>query len=285
VRILIFGGDGMLGHRLYRHLSDRHDVRVTLRNRLDAYRAHGVFSRDRAFDRVEATSPAALEAVVEAYRPEAMINAIGVVKQRHDVDDAIRTIEINSLLPHRLARLAREYRSRLIHLSTDCVFSGRRGCYSEDDLPDPVDLYGRSKLLGEPSAAPALTLRTSMIGPELARKSSLYEWFLAQHGPVKGYRKAVFSGFTTHELARVIARVIERFPEASGLFHLAAPRIDKYALLTLIRDKLGLATRIEPDDAFECDRSLDGSRFNTTFAYEPPSWDAMIDELARERSD
>lgn len=280
MRIIIFGGDGMLGHRLYLHLRDRHDVRVTLRRAYDAYRVHGLFEREHVLDNVEATSAEALDRVMAAYRADAIVNAIGVVKQREDADDAIRAIETNALLPHRLAAAARKYGSRLIHLSTDCVFSGRRGHYSEADLPDPVDVYGRSKLLGEVSGPGALTLRTSMIGYELARKASLLEWFLAQPGPVKGFRNAIFSGFTTNELARIIETLIVHHPEASGLYHVAAAPISKYDLLSMIRDRLGLATAIEPDDAFRCDRSLDGSRFDNTFGYQPPSWSAMIDELA-----
>src|SRR6185295_3880004 len=140
-------------------------------------------------------------------------NAVGIVKQRPESEEAIASIEVNSLLPHRLAVGCRSLGAQLVHLSTDCVFSGTRGSYSESDLPDPVDTYGRSKLVGEATAEGAITLRTSMIGQGLSRKSGLIDWFLSQRGPIQGYRNAIFSGLTTSELARVIRMVIEKHPK------------------------------------------------------------------------
>ena len=272
----------MLGHRLLTHFSGRHETRVTLRQPLTAYAAFGLFSRSNAYGAVDARDFNAIKRACTDFGAQVIVNAIGIVKQRHDSADAVPAIEVNSLLPHRLRVLCADHGARLIHLSTDCVFSGTRGNYAESDIPDATDVYGRSKLLGEVGEAPALTLRTSMIGRELSRKSSLLEWFLAQTGPVRGFRKAVFSGFTTTELARVIEMLIARFPDASGLYHVSSAPINKYDLLCLLRDKLGLHTAIEPDDEFSCDRSLDSTRFRAQFNYEPPSWDAMTDELARE---
>ncbi|MGZ5164781.1 MAG: dTDP-4-dehydrorhamnose reductase family protein [Burkholderiales bacterium] len=282
MRILILGGDGMLGHRLYRHLLSAHEVKVTLRQPLGTYSGRGLFDETNAYPAVDVRSLDGVEHAVADHHPQAIVNAVGIVKQRDDSNDAIAAIEVNSLLPHRLAQLCRQYEARLIHISTDCVFSGRRGHYNEDDLPDASDVYGRSKLLGEVCEAPALTLRTSMIGCELARKSSLLEWFLAQRGPVRGFRKAIFSGFTTAELARIIEMLIVGHPSAAGLYHVSSEPISKYDLLCLIRDKLGLQTVIEEDNAFHCDRSLDSTRFRQRFGYEPPSWDAMTTELAHE---
>ncbi|MDB5921827.1 MAG: UDP-2-acetamido-2,6-dideoxy-beta-L-arabino-hexopyranos-4-ulose 3-epimerase [Betaproteobacteria bacterium] len=272
----------MLGHRLYRHLRSTHDASVTLRQPLDAYAGQGLFDEANAYPAVDARSLDSIERAIADHRPQTVVNAVGIVKQRDDSNDAIAAIEVNSLLPHRLAMLCRRHEARLIHVSTDCVFSGRRGHYNEDDLPDASDVYGRSKLLGEVYEAPALTLRTSMIGRELARKSSLLEWFLAQRGPVRGFRNAIFSGFTTAELSRIIEMLIVGHPSAAGLYHVSSEPISKYDLLSLIRDKLGLQTVIEEDDTFHCDRSLDSTRFRQRFGYEPPSWDAMATELAHE---
>jgi dTDP-4-dehydrorhamnose reductase len=211
------------------------------------------------------------------------VNCIGIVKQRSAGSQAIPSIEVNALFPHRLALLCRGHGTRLIHISTDCVFSGRRGNYNEGNLPDATDIYGRSKLLGEVTEGNALTLRTSMIGRELTRKASLLEWFLSQAGQIKGYRRAIFSGFTTSELARIIERLIAQFPEAAGLYHVSSEPISKYDLLCLVRDRMRPGVHITPDDELQCDRSLDSTRFQTRFGYKPPKWETMIDELAQDR--
>lgn len=282
MKVLVLGGDGMLGHELFRELRSRHEARVTLRQPLSAYAAKGLFDRTNAFAGVDARAAGRVEAVLEEFRPEAVVNAIGIVKQRPESEEALASIEVNALLPHRLALACRSCGARLIHLSTDCVFSGEKGGYREDDRPDAADLYGRSKLLGEVTGEGALTLRTSMIGLGLFRKTSLVDWFLAQKGRVQGYRKAVFSGLTTRELARVIGMLIERHPQASGLYHVSAAPISKYELLVKLRERLHAQAEIVPVDEPRVDRSLDSTRFRRVFAYQPPAWDQMLDELAGE---
>jgi dTDP-4-dehydrorhamnose reductase len=282
VKVLVLGGDGMLGHELFRELRVRHEARVTLRQPLAAYGVKGGFDRGNAFAEVDARSPGRVEAVLEQFRPDAVVNAIGIVKQRPESEEALASIEVNALLPHRLALACRSMGARLIHLSTDCVFSGEKGGYREDDRPDPADLYGRSKLLGETTGEGALTLRTSMIGLGLYRKTSLVDWFLAQKGRVQGYRRAIFSGLTTRELARLIGMLIERHPHASGLYHVSAAPISKYELLVKLRERLRAQLEIVPVDEPRIDRSLDSTRFRRVFAYQPPAWDPMLDELAGE---
>jgi dTDP-4-dehydrorhamnose reductase len=279
MRILILGGDGMLGHHLLKHFAPRHETRVTLRQPLSAYATLGLFNAENAYDGVELRTTDRLAPIVAAFRPDAVINAVGIVKQRPDAADAIRNIEINALLPHRLAQLCRDVGARLVHMSTDCVFSGRKGNYAESDTADADDLYGRTKHLGEVHAPNALTLRTSFIGRELLRKTGLLEWFLAQTGTIRGFRRAIFSGFTTIEMARIIEMLLTRFPQAAGVYQVAAEPISKHDLLTLVKNRLGLAVRIEPYDDFVCDRSLDGARFRREFSYRPPSWEAMVAEL------
>lgn len=282
MRILILGGDGMLGHQLLRHLAPRHEVMVTLRRPLAAYREHGLFSPANSLAGVDARDWPAVAAALETVAPQAVVNCIGIVKQREEAKSPIPAIEINSLFPHRLLEACRAAGSRLVHLSTDCVFSGRVGGAGEDDLPDPADLYGRSKLLGEP-AAPALTLRTSIIGLELARQTGLVEWFLAERGTVRGFRRALFSGFTTREMARVIERLLTDHPELAGVWHLASRPISKYDLLVFLARSLDRRdVEVLPDDDFTCDRSLDGSRLAAATGYRPPSWEVMLEELAAE---
>ncbi len=280
MRFLILGGDGMLGHQLFKWLRPRHEVKVTLHQAFAAYYDCALFDPGNAYAGVDVRSMETLQEVFTDFRPAVLVNAVGIVKQRADAKESILNIEINALLPHRLAVLCRAVGARLIHLSTDCVFSGRGGNYRESAIPDPEDLYDRSKLLGEVREEHCLTLRTSMVGPELRRKTGLLEWFLAQQGTVKGYRNAIFSGFTTLEMSRIIERLAVEFPRAHGLYHVSSAPISKYDLLLLIKRKLSLKVEVVPDEAFRCDRSLDSSRFRAEFGYAPPSWDAMTGELA-----
>ena len=284
MRILIIGGDGMLGHRLQLHFSARHDTLATLRRPLSEYASHGLFNAANTLDGVDVRDFESVRRAFATFRPEAVINATGIVKQRAEAKDAIASIEINALFPHRLALLCADTGARLVHMSTDCVFSGRKGGYREDDVTDAYDIYGRSKLLGEVVGAPGITLRTSIIGRELSRRTGLFEWFLAQRGRrIKGFRRAIFSGFTTHEMARIIDRVLSGPGPTHGLYQVSSAAISKYDLLCGIRDRMSLDITIDPDDEFVCDRSLDSTRFRSDFAYTPPSWTAMIDELASDK--
>lgn len=284
MRLLILGGDGMLGHRLLAHFRGNNAVKVTLRRPLADYADAGLFDRNNSSDCVDVRNFEAVEKAVTEFRPDAVINATGIVKQRAEAKDALPSIEINSLFPHRMAALCADSGARFVHMSTDCVFSGSRGDYQESDPPDAQDLYGRSKLLGEVAAAPAITLRTSIIGRELYRRTGLLEWLLAQRGrTIKGYRRAIFSGFTTYEMARIIERVLIGPGPTHGLYQVSSTAISKYDLLCAIRDRLDLDIKIEPCDSFVCDRSLDSTRFRSDFAYTPPSWTAMIDELASDK--
>lgn len=267
----------MLGHKLWQKFSERFDAYVTFRQPATAYTRHGIFDPERALGQVSALD---LDSVTRAFaraRPDAVVNCIGIVKQDASAKDPLTSIAINSLFPHRLAQLARAAGARLIHLSTDCVFSGRAGGYDEEASPDAEDLYGRTKLLGEVGGEGCLTLRTSMIGRELAGAHGLLEWFLSQEGGrVRGFRRAVFSGFTTGALAELLARVVAEHHGLSGVWHVAANPINKLELLSLIKETYGLRIEIEPDESFVCDRSLDGSRFREETGIVAPTWAEMI---------
>ncbi len=272
----------MLGHQVFKHLRFRQEVRVTLHRDLAEYSQFGLFARENAYAGVDVRSQDSLNEVLTDFHPEAVVNGIGVVKQRPAARESIPSIEINALFPHRLALLLQAIGARMIHLSTDCVFSGKKGQYKESDLSDAEDLYGRSKYLGEVSDSHCVTLRTSMIGRELSRKQSLLEWLLAQKGTIKGYKNAIFSGFTTIELSRIIEKVLMEHTQAAGTYHVSSEPISKFDLLMLIKEKMGLALEIVPEESFHCDRSLDSSRFRREFNYTPPTWEAMIDELIRD---
>jgi dTDP-4-dehydrorhamnose reductase len=279
MRILILGGDGMLGHQLLKSLAFRHDVKVTLRQDLGGYVHHGLFTEANAYTGIDVRSLERLSEVIADFHPEAVINAVGIVKQRSTAKESIPSLEINSLLPHRLAVLCKATGARLIHMSTDCIFSGKKGNYQESDPSDAEDLYGKTKYLGEVHEANSLTLRTSIIGRELSRHTSLLDWFLAQTGMIKGFTNAIYTGFTTLEMSRIIEKMLLEYPDASGVYHVSSDPINKYELLLLIREKLRLDIEIIPDGAFCCDRSLDSSRFRSEFNYTPPTWPAMIEEL------
>lgn len=283
MRILILGGDGMLGHQLLLSWQKRHDVKVTLRQASQAYKKYQIFDNDNAFYNIDVRNINDIMEIASIYRPDAIVNAVGIVKQRPTAKEVIPSIEINSLLPHRLALIAQMVNARLIHMSTDCVFTGNKGHYTEQDLPDAADLYGRSKLMGEVDMPGCVTLRTSIIGLELANKKSLIEWFLAQRGTIKGFKRAIYTGLTTIEMGRVIEKVLTSPVKLQGTWQVASDPIDKFTLLSLLKDKLGRDDiTIDPDQEFHCDRSLIATRFNQAVGYVPPSWDKMLDELAQQ---
>jgi len=209
-------------------------------------------------------------------RPDVVINCIGVVKQLADADDPLTAIPINALLPHRLARLCEVAGARLIHISTDCVYSGAGGKYREEDASDATDLYGCSKYLGEVDYSHAVTLRTSIIGHELNSAHGLIAWFLAQQGSVKGFTRAIFSGLPTVELARVIRDFVIPQSALCGVYHVSAEPITKYDLLCLVAQVYGKSIEIIPDDRVVIDRSLDSTRFRDRTGYAPPAWPELV---------
>lgn len=287
-RVLILGAGGMLGHKLFHALRAVGDVFGTLR--ANSVPPWGVRDGDDANPRgriivgVDANAHDAVVGAIDRVRADVVINCIGLVKQREVAKHAVPAITINSLFPHQLADACSGRGVRLVHLSTDCVFSGGKGGYREDDVPDPVDLYGRSKLLGEVDREGCLTLRTSIIGWELAHRSGLLEWFAAQRGKtIRGYQRAIYSGVSTAVLARLIGLLLKQHPQLWGVYQVASTPISKYDLLVQLRNALGWSDiAITPDTEFRCDRSLDGARFERATGWRAPDWGNMIRELAAE---
>jgi dTDP-4-dehydrorhamnose reductase len=282
--ILVTGAHGTLGHVVCRVLSQKHRVIGTCRGPRSSYAALDCLQTPdfSLIDRVDLTDPKALAERLPQSDVSMVINCAGLIKQRPAANDPMATMQVNALMPLRLAQWCEARGARLVHISTDCVFSGKRGGYSEADTPDPVDLYGLSKLLGEVGTAPHLTLRTSFIGPQLSGQEGLLAWFLAQRGTIKGFAKAIFSGLTTTAFAQVIEKVVDGPLPLSGLYHVAARPISKYALLCEIEHRLRLGVAIERDDVMECDRSLDGHRFANASGIVVPGWDDMLDTLCAE---
>ena len=283
MRLLILGGSGMLGHQLWRGLHAQHDTWVTLRRPVADFAVHNLFDKAKAIQLDDITDDTALERALGQAKPEAVINCVGLIKQRDEASDEALTLRVNAEFPHRLAKRCGEAGARLIHFSTDCIFAGTKGNYTESDPSDAADLYGQSKHQGEVADAHSVTLRTSVIGHELDTNLALLDWFLSQRGQaISGFTKAIYSGFTTLEMARIVDRILTQHPALSGVWHVASEPISKFALLQLCREKLGWEGIIEPNDEFVCDRSLNADRFNQATGYTPPSWEAMISELAQQ---
>ena len=279
-RVLVLGASGMIGNTIFRVLAmDRSlDVMGTVRTG-DATARLPAAVRNRLVSGIEATQFETIERALAEHHPDVVINAIGIVKQLASAADPLVAIPLNAVLPHRLAKACDSVGARLVQLSTDCVFDGRGTMYRESDFASADDLYGRSKYLGEVDYPNAITLRTSTIGHELGNHHGLLEWFLAQSGSVRGFRKAIYSGLSTRELARVIRDYVIPRPKLRGLFHVSGDVITKYDLLLLIRDIYGKEIAVVPDDAVAIDRSLDSSRFRGITGYAPPPWVDQIREM------
>ena len=284
--ILVLGGDGMLGHKIFQRLRASAATMCTVRGnpppRVDLLAGTDVI---RGVDLMHLDRTAELLADL---RPKFVINCAGIIKQRAESSDPIPSLTINSLLPHCLAAWCARWNGRLIHFSTDCVFSGsvsssRQGGYREDDPSDAADLYGRSKFLGEVDAPNALTLRTSIIGRELARHRSLLDWFLAQnHGHVRGFRRVIYSGVTTNHLAALVERIVQHHPGLNGLYQVASAPISKYDLLLAIREAYGMDIEIAPDESEISDRSMRGDKLHAAIGYQAPPWPELIAQLAED---
>ena len=276
-RVLVLGASGMLGNAVLRCFADSpgHEVIGSARN-ASVLSLLPPSLRDSVICGVDVENPDGISRLFAQAKPHVVINCIGLVKQLAEADDPLSAIPVNALLPHRLARLCQVANARFIHISTDCVFTGTKGMYREVDPPDAQDMYGRSKHLGEVDEPNAITLRTSIIGHELAGAHGLIGWFLAQKEGVRGFTRAVFSGLPTVELARVIRDHVLPRPELRGLYHVSAESISKYELLRLVAQAYGKSTAITADDRLVIDRSLDSTRFRAATGYAPPEWPALI---------
>jgi len=286
--ILVLGGTGMLGHKMFQLLRQRFPrTFCTIRGSIDdePVRHIDLFQNGQVVERFDATDLAGVEHLLLENRPRVVVNCIGLIKHRPASTEAIPSITVNSLLPHKLAEFCQRWDGRLIHFSTDCVFSGKRGSYREEDFADAEDLYGSTKFRGEVTSGKALTLRTSIIGRELAHFTSLLEWFLSQnHNKVRGYTRAFYSGLTTNRLAEVVAHLIENHPNLSGLYHVTSQTISKFDLLCLLRKAYGLDIEVEPDAEFFCDRSMRGEKFAEATGYVCPAWPELVAQLVRDET-
>jgi dTDP-4-dehydrorhamnose reductase len=280
-RVLILGGTGMLGHKLWQVLRQRVETWTTVRGARPP--ALELYESPNVIPTIDALDDGGIARALETSNPNVIVNCVGLVKQLREAADPIAAITLNALLPHRLVAQARRIGARVIHISTDCVFAGTRGHYAEQDAADADDLYGRTKYLGEIAGPNCLTLRTSIVGREITGAHGLVEWFLSRRGGrASGFTHARFSGVTTQVLSVVIGDVIERQRHLEGVYQVAAAPIAKYDLLVRLNQEFDAGVTLEPSDAVRIDRTLDGRAFAAATGFTPPSWDHMVQELAND---
>jgi len=278
MRLLVLGATGLIGHAVFQTLYQCKNFKVT--GTVKTREQKKVFDssiQDRLIDGVDATNESIMKEVFERSRPDQVINCIGYTK--HQPDNSIAYIALNSVLPHRLVDLCNQFNSRLIHISTDCVFSGEKGNYQEGDIPDAEDAYGKSKILGEIFDGNSITLRTSTIGHELFTNHGLLNWFLAQHGSCEGYRNAIFSGLPTIIFSEIIRDLVIPDSQLRGLYHVSASPINKYDLLTLIAEIYQKKIEIKVNDSIKINRSLNHQKFSSQTGLKPPPWENLINYM------
>ncbi|MFH1287431.1 MAG: SDR family oxidoreductase [bacterium] len=280
-KVLIFGGTGMLGHSLFNQYAARNDLDIYA-TVMETSGLEKWFAPESIQKLLMGVNVDNFDAVVNAFetiKPDVVINCIALVRQSQIINNVLSAIKINAELPHKLALICQDIGARFIHISSDIVFDGKKGMYAEHDNVNISDLYGMTKFLGEVGYSNCVTIRTSIIGHELIGKSGLVEWFLSQNVKMRGYTKAIYSGFPTIELARIISDYILPNDNLSGLYHISSDPISKYDLLKLIADRYGKQIEIEPYDEFALDRSLDSSLFRSLTGYNPPSWTELINKM------
>ena len=285
-RVLVLGAGGMLGHMAVRVLSENCEVFGTTRAEKQDSRALSKFlPTDKWISGVDVRHANVMEALLTDVQPNFVLNCVGLVKQKMSATSFIESIEINALLPHRLSKACEESNSKLIQVSTDCVFACDEGVKKLEQEPNATDLYGRTKFLGEVPYGAALTLRTSIVGRQLSGEESLFEWILSQNGGViNGYSKALYTGLTTMALARVIAKIIAQCSDLTGIWQVASPEISKYELVRKLIKELELNIELREDTSFQCDRRLDGTTFEKATGIVVPSWDTMLKEFALDQA-
>lgn len=276
--LIILGVNGMLGSTLFKYFKDKTNLNIKgiLRKKNSLPLSFKYFNSEELIE-CNILEEENFELLIKNLQPNFIINCIGIVKKHSESNNPLASIKINSLFPHLLSKISAENNCKLIHISTDCVFSGRSGFYSEKDQTDPIDLYGRSKLLGEVFNGEDLTLRTSCIGEELITKRNLLSWFLSQSETVDGFSNAIFSGFPTIEIARIIFKFIIPNPSLKGIYHLSSDPIDKFSLLNLIKKVYKKNIHIKKNIEYCVDRSLDSTKFRKATGYEPLSWNELVE--------
>jgi dTDP-4-dehydrorhamnose reductase len=285
MRILILGGNGMIGHKMYQILSKfKEDTWVTLRNDLSTYSFSSIYNYEKVIDNIDLTDFNKLSRILNEIKPDIILNASGITIRRGVEKIKSNTILINSALPHFLNEWVSFNNKRLIHFSTDCVFSGKKGDYLDTDIKDAYDLYGSTKSLGEIIDSQfAVTLRGSMIGRELENKTELFEWFLKQKNKkIKGFSEVIYSGITTVKMAEIILTLINNYPNLTGIYNISSKPITKLALLKLCNEYFDVNAIIEMDGSYSSNKNLISEKFFNHIGMKQPNWEDLIKQLKDE---
>lgn len=279
MKVLVLGGEGMIGRGLVKGLSQDFEIAYT-----NYKKSNNIINNIKVYEDVNGFNLNSITRVLNEFKPKIVINAIGIVKQKVQKGQDAEIIKLNSVLPYELQALCELQNSKLVLLSTDCVFSGRDGNYKESDLPDAYDLYGRTKIIGEISNyTNVLTVRISSIGLEMNTQKGLIEWFLSQSGEIYGFEKAIYSGFTTMELSRIFKLIFTKYTNLNGLYHISSSPISKFELLNKLKNIINKDdVAIKKNTTFICDRSLNSEKFKSETKYETPTWDNMLQELGED---
>lgn len=286
MKVLILGGAGMLGHQVYLKLKDEFgtaNVAITLRKSKQHYDKFGIFKEAIAFDNLDVLDFSLVEKVLNNFKPEYIINCIGLTLRKKELGDMEKCIHVNSMLPHRLAKWAESNSARVIHFSTDCVFDGKKGNYTEKDIPTAEDLYGQSKFLGEIIYPNSLTMRLSIFGRELEGKTEFIEWFLSNKGKtVNGFAGVNYSGLSTNFVAKELIRIIKDFPKLSGTYQVASQPMDKFAILKIVNEIYQTKTEIKESADYKSDKTLNCDVYSKTTGFKKPTFVEMITEMKQE---
>lgn len=286
-KILILGVSGMLGHRMWRTFAaTTYQIVGTVRKNKDHYKALGLPKTENLVDNMNVEDLENLKLLLDREKPNVVINCVGLTLRKKDLTDIEKCYRINSMLPQYLDQWCSQNQSKLIHFSTDCVFDGKKGStYLETDMPSAFDHYGMSKFLGEAKTGRNLTLRLSIVGRELENKTELIEWIFSQaHKNASGYANVFYTGLTTQRVSAEVLKIIEKFPELSGVYQVSSEKISKYDVIQKINEKFNLGIQLQKNVEYKSDKSLDCSRYKKATGYEQPTWDNMIEELYQDRS-
>ena len=282
MRILILGGNGMIGHKMYQSISKIYiDTWVTLRNNLSTYNFSQFYNSEKVVDSINLANFENLIYILNKINPDIIINASGITIRRGIESLKSNSIILNSALPHFLNEWVTSNNKRLIHFSTDCVFTGSKGNYLDNDKKDAFDLYGITKSMGEViDSQYAITLRSSMIGSELENKTELFEWFLKQKNKtIKGFNKVIYSGITTTKMAEIVVKLIDQYPKLSGVYNISSKPISKFELLKSWNNIFDINANIEVDNSYTSNKNLVSDYFYKTISMEQPDWVELSNQL------
>jgi dTDP-4-dehydrorhamnose reductase len=282
MRLLILGASGLIGHKLLLKLSIDFDVYGILHKSKENYGSIKLFAGQKIIDKVDVSDFGSICGILEVINPDVILNCVGITLRKDEINDPFKAIKINALFPHQLANWAKANNKRVIHFSTDCVFNGSTGNYTENSLTTAENIYGRTKALGEINYDHTLTIRSSFIGQELFGKTELLDWFLQQDGKqIKGFTNTLYSGVSTNFMAYIVKTIILDFPKLSGLYQLATEKpISKYELLCIAKKAFEIGVEIIPDDKQVHKPTLNGSKLNDKIKIEVPSWEEMMNDIA-----